>query len=508
MGMFGLSPEETQVQQQQANQENAYALSKLDNNQVSNYYGSLAGQRIGDSITSAFGVEDPAMVKAKKLQIIQQQTEQDAPFQADPEKHMLLGIKNLLGAGFNNEAESGYKHYLDFAKQNTSNMNAQSMAANTQINVDKQADSRNADNEFNTLLPTLNQPVAPSNEQSRFTQDKDKTQQEINTIPDDAQRAKVQAAFDAQYSFQPKYSEDSINQLNKNGGPRAMATAKHYEAVNEQDQKMWDRTNNVSASTQATIDAAAERQQAKLDSKSSASSGLTDDALTNAAISFLTTGVMPSLGNGNAPIKIKILNKAAELAISNGDSAQATTIRTIANKANVTALAQLSKQQVLVSAFEKTANSNADLALGLSDKVDRLGVPVFDTWIQSGQKSVAGNEMVSRFNAANETFVNEYAKIMSGSMGNTPVSDAARAHAHGILQTAMTKAQYKGVMSTLKQEMQNRMDGFNNERQGLLDSFKMKNNNPPSSNTEPSLQESVSKSGKPIVMRNGQWEYK
>jgi hypothetical protein len=49
---------------------------------------------------------------------------------------------------------------------------------------------------------------------------------------------------------------------------------------------------------------------------------------------------------------------------------------------------------------------------------------------------------------------------MSGSMGNTPVSDQMRQHAHELLETAMTQEQYAGVITTLKQEMKNRMDSF------------------------------------------------
>lgn len=247
MGMFGLSPDEAQQQIQQDSQNKALTLSQLNGNQLDTYNGSLTGDMLGHGLDSLFGNENPAMAKAKKLQAIQQQTEQDAPFTDDPEKHMLLGIKNLVGAGFNAEAESGYKHYLEMQKQNASNMNAQSMAANTKINVDKQSREQAANNSLPDLLQTLNQPTAPSNETAQFTDSKEATQKAILNIPDAEQQAKVQAAFDAQYSFKPKYSEDSIQQLVDHGGSAALATAKHYEAINEQDHKVWDRTNNVSA---------------------------------------------------------------------------------------------------------------------------------------------------------------------------------------------------------------------------------------------------------------------
>ena len=51
--------------------------------------------------------------------------------------------------------------------------------------------------------------------------------------------------------------------------------------------------------------------------------------------------------------------------------------------------------------------------------------------------------------SAQNSFVNEYAKIMSGSMGSTPVSDSTREHAHEMLNLARKKGQYDEVMDIL-----------------------------------------------------------
>jgi len=171
-------------------------------------------------------------------------------------------------------------------------------------------------------------------------------------------------------------------------------------------------------------------------SNAPAGSSLSPEAIDAAAASYRLTGVLPALGMGGIGVRTAILNRAAQLASADGSNAQAEAINKIANKSNQVALSQLEKQATMVGAFEKTAKDNANLALSLSDKVDRTGIPVFDKWVQAGQKSVAGNSDVASFHAANETFINEYAKIMSGSMGNNPVSDAARANAHEILSHA------------------------------------------------------------------------
>ena len=201
---------------------------------------------------------------------------------------------------------------------------------------------------------------------------------------------------------------------------------------------------------------------------------LTPEALDSAARTYSMTGTIPPLGQGKAASALRsaIINKAGELDKLAGKSGQDAAVDRITGKNNQAAYSTLQKQRTMISAFEKNAKSNASMALNLSDKVDRTGIPIFNQWIQAGQKNVTGNPAVSQFHAANETFANEYAKIMSGSMGNTAVSDSARAHAHSLLSTAQTKDQYKAVMSTLNQEMDNRMKGLDDELSASRDSFK------------------------------------
>src|SRR5205085_1463961 len=98
-------------------------------------------------------------------------------------------------------------------------------------------------------------------------------------------------------------------------------------------------------------------------------------------------------------------------------------------------------QEQMVGAFERNATRNADIALANSAKVDRTGVPVVNRWLLAGMKEIAGDKDVATFHQANETFINEYAKIMSGSMGNTAVTDSLRKEARDMLSTAQTPAQ-------------------------------------------------------------------
>jgi hypothetical protein len=203
-------------------------------------------------------------------------------------------------------------------------------------------------------------------------------------------------------------------------------------------------------------------------------SALSDDAVEHAAHRYSIDGTLPpNLGRGQQgeATKVRILNRAAEISQANGDSGAAARIRQISGKAGSSALAQLTKQEQMVGAFEKNAISNADIALGASNAVDRTGVPVLNRWLLNGRKNILGDPDVSRFHAATNTFINEYAKIMSGSMGNTAVSDSLRKETEALLATKDTPEQFKATVDLMKQEMRNRMTGFSKQKDELTRSM-------------------------------------
>lgn len=544
ISMFGLSPDDAQQAQQAQDQQNAFNIAQLNRGQLTNYNGALTGAMLGHGIESAFGIQSPMVAKAKKLQEVEQMTEQQAPWQTDPEAHMKLAISNMMKAGLQTEAGNAYQHYLDFQKQQTEGLREKSYAKQVDLAGAKQAKDDAADANLPALIAKFSNPDAqaipatmPNTAQpsGNFQGDPQAIMDEISRIKDPSERQAATTAFQAQSASQqptakpyaPRYPEAMIQALYANGGAKAKELANYYSKVNEQGQKDYNAANVVPAATKfladnkpnlvLTADADGNPIYTKQKdavgmtpaAKPTAASGsaLSDDAVDLAATRYRIDGTMPSLGMGSASTRAKILNRAAEMAVAEGNTAEASSLRMVANKANAQALGQLTKQEQLVSSFEKTANKNADLALALSDKVDRAGSPVFDRWVQSGRKSIAGDSAVASFHAANETFVNEYAKIISGSMGNTPVSDQARQHAHEILDTAFTKDQYVAVMKVLKQEMGNRMSGFADQKRELMANIQGTTAAPQA--TTP-MQESVSKSGKPIVSKDGgkSWEYK
>lgn len=203
--------------------------------------------------------------------------------------------------------------------------------------------------------------------------------------------------------------------------------------------------------------------------------GLSPAAIEAGAARYLVDGTLPTnVGRGAQGARDirKMLNRAGELAVGIDPTQQR--INQLDAKSAGAALTQLTKAKTMSGAFEDTANQNAELALSLSKKNDRTGIPLLNAGLQAW-RSGTGSPEATQFAAANETFVNEYAKIMSGGMGNGPVSDSMRNKAHDLLTTAMTggdKGQYESNVRLLQQEMRNRMKGFDDQEVALKSRIK------------------------------------
>lgn len=194
------------------------------------------------------------------------------------------------------------------------------------------------------------------------------------------------------------------------------------------------------------------------------------DALESAAARYRIDGTMPpNLGRGTqgATNTVAIIKRAAQMAKEAGETVEGQRLTQIANRANAQALGQLVKQKNLILAFENTALKNADLVLRESEKVDRLGSPAIDRWIQAGQKSIAGDVPVARLDTAVRTFVNEYARVTTSVTGGGITSDTARREIETLLKGSHTKEQVRGVVDLMKEELNNRKLGYEDQEKAL-----------------------------------------
>lgn len=193
---------------------------------------------------------------------------------------------------------------------------------------------------------------------------------------------------------------------------------------------------------------------------------LSTDAVEQAAERYLTNGTLPPFGMGKTGTanRDKVLNKAAEMEKASGRTGAEAVTAWAGVKADAASLADLTKRRGNIKAFEDTAVANADLALSLAPKgAARLNVPVLDRWVQSGRKAVLGDPAVTQFDVALGTFLDEYAKIVSGATGGTGSTDASRREAYDRLSKFATQGQLRAGISTMKTEMGNRTIALDQE---------------------------------------------
>jgi len=197
--------------------------------------------------------------------------------------------------------------------------------------------------------------------------------------------------------------------------------------------------------------------------------GFTPGAIDAAAARYNMDGTLPPMGMGKegALGRRTILNRAAELSGLSNISPDDQRINQIGNKANTAALSKIQQQQTMVGAFEKNFNKNADITLELSQKVDRTGVPILNKWINAGKRSIGGDPDLAAFDQAIKSASNEYAKIISGSMGNTAVAEGEIRSMESKLNAAQTPEQVSAVIALMQRETKNRMTAFDDEKAQL-----------------------------------------
>ena len=211
---------------------------------------------------------------------------------------------------------------------------------------------------------------------------------------------------------------------------------------------------------------------------------LSKDALDMAADRFLTDGTLPTVSRPN---RDAIVDRAAALAKEKGINPDR--VSQLANKANTSALTQLTKQETAVGAFEKTFVKNVDIVDRLSKKTDNTGVPLLQKWINVGKKASSGDPNLAALAVAIKAVQNEYGKIVSGSMGNTAVAVSEIKRMEELLNAAQTPQDVQAVLNTMRQETQNRMLGFKEQKAELTGAMRGSVNKPATPANRPPLNE-------------------
>ena len=181
--------------------------------------------------------------------------------------------------------------------------------------------------------------------------------------------------------------------------------------------------------------------------------------------------------------KAKVINKASELAKADGNTSEAESLQRFSIHANQIALNQLTKQEQLVVAYEKTADKQLNLLVELGRKVPKTDWPIVNSKLMKGEKNIAGSSAANNFLSSAIATQGEFAKILSGSTSAAGATDASRREAADMISPYMSEEQLESLVPNLKREMEFRKQGYA-EQKAELRKASVQPKNTPSSTPE------------------------
>lgn len=211
-----------------------------------------------------------------------------------------------------------------------------------------------------------------------------------------------------------------------------------------------------------------------LSKEPSAGSGaqISDDSADLIADEVLAGNRMALTGLARSPANIsKVNDKIAEKAKAQGltgadlAAAQASFASTMSGERAV------GTRSANMEIAANEVKNMAPLALSASEKVDRTEYPTLNKIIQAAEKGT-GDENVVRFGLAANSLVYTYAKFLNP---NGIPTDADKAKAADILDTAWSKGQFSTAVDQIKKEIASGQSGVASTKQGLKDEISGKN---------------------------------
>lgn len=181
---------------------------------------------------------------------------------------------------------------------------------------------------------------------------------------------------------------------------------------------------------------------------------LTPEGLDVAALNYARTGQLPPMGIGKAGmgIRAKIINRAAFLN-PNLDVAG----NRAAFAADRTSLTGLQRQFDAYKSYERTVTLNTDVLRKAMSKIKDTGSPVLNTVVRNIDKNALGSEELAAYNAALQTVVPEFARLLNNPNLTGQLTDTARKEIDSIVSKNYTINQMLAALAVLEQDANNRV---------------------------------------------------
>lgn len=195
--------------------------------------------------------------------------------------------------------------------------------------------------------------------------------------------------------------------------------------------------------------------------------GLDPTAASFYAQQILAGGQMPALGMGKAAAKARqqIMDQVAKTAGAKGLDGTDLAKQVAHYKAGQKQVGTLETQLGTTQQNEQTALLNGQQFMDRSAELPgQTQLPILNSIVQTAQRHlpVPGHDTIAAMDAAWNTFVNEYAKVISGTpSGGGVLSDSARHEAMRIMQGNYSLSQKTAAFDQMKADMANRLTAMN-----------------------------------------------
>jgi hypothetical protein len=215
-----------------------------------------------------------------------------------------------------------------------------------------------------------------------------------------------------------------------------------------------------------TFDELTKINQAAEGKDASTAEPMDNDSVDLLARQWLATSNIPSLGYGKDAIKLKrqIIARAAEIEKESGEDMGDIIANRAGIKADASSLNKIQSMTDSATAYENTAMDNMKIVESLMNKGEGTSAgPVINRWIQAGRVAT-GDPDVKALDDAIRTVAGEYAKVMSGSMGNAPATEGARAEANQMISVIDSpEAIHEVFDQVMRPDMENKKNNYNGQ---------------------------------------------
>ena len=157
-------------------------------------------------------------------------------------------------------------------------------------------------------------------------------------------------------------------------------------------------------------------------------------------------------------------------------------------------------------------DKNANIAIDLSKKVMMTDSALANKSLNWVKQNVGDNPDTAEYLAQMAFVQTEAARVLNNPRLVGQLSDSARQEMENVINGNMPLNATERVLNRIKQDGDNRVNAMLSMHDNLIKSFKHDNTQQPANqaqSSQPTVNgtKMMSKSGKPMVRVNGQWEY-